>query len=221
MRTEEMVAEFGFLVPWTINRMGQYVPLIEREDALGEGAVGLLQAINRHDNVRSFVPFAVSRIRGSVLDYLRKMRPASEREQKRNKELYWAERRLEQSFGRPATREDIARNLRISLPELEKRLLGIRQGVELSMIEGILYPKLLSIGLLAPSPERAVEKKEGHERLEEAIKELSNREELVISMYHYLGFSLTHIGEALGLSESMVVSLAISRLAPGRTAIFY
>ena len=122
MRTharQEMIMQHMPLVAFVVSRMStdnQKTLGLDREDALAYGTEGLIQAVDAFDEERgtSFASFAVRRIRGAILDAIRKMDPLPRSLRKSTREIEQASQELAASLGRWPTSKEIA--LRMGLP---------------------------------------------------------------------------------------------------------
>ncbi len=180
---------------------------IERDDLLGWGMLGLIEAADSWDPSRGlrFSTYAYPRIRGSILDELRRMDflPRGRREKVRDVERAIA--RLEQAQGSPPAPEEIAGSLSISLEELDEILTSARLGSSISLEEderGALASMLSDPQCAEPSD--SVAWHEMKELLVAAIHELPEQEKTVVTLYYGEELLLRDIAEVLGVSESRV-----------------
>jgi RNA polymerase sigma factor for flagellar operon FliA len=183
-------------------------------------------AIERFDPSREikFETYAMSRIKGQIIDELRAMDwvPRSVRARARDIERAIAE--LEKKLERAPTDEEIAGKLGITTDELEDSLTDIgRSSIaaldELWTVSGGDGDQVALIDTLedegAPDPQASLSATEQKEALAEAIARLPDREKLVVTLYYYEELTLREIGEVLSVTESRVSQLhtkAILRL---------
>ncbi|MBM4055507.1 MAG: FliA/WhiG family RNA polymerase sigma factor [Planctomycetes bacterium] len=216
---ERLVTENLSLVKYVVNKFSIYLPsFVEKDDLVEYGVIGLLEASERFDPCKDtkFGTFAVSRIRGAILDYLRAQDwlPRSVRDKvSLARETYAT---LEQKLNRPPLPEEVAAELNIDTAEWEKLLTEINFGMFLSL-EEINAKSEESGGKESAGKQFAdskfcdplsnLESEEEKELLIEAIKELPKREKLVISLYYYEGMMLKEISQLLDISESRVSQL--------------
>ncbi len=188
---------------------------VEKEDLVGVGTLGLIDAINRFDPSRgvSFKTYAEIRIRGAMLDSLRDdewapvavRRKATEQEEVRD--------RLIARLGREPTHEELARGLALSAKEFEHRRTEAEIYSLISFAPGASYsdePAVADNTLV----ERQLER-ERHERVRTAIVTLPEREREIIEAHYGQGRSLREIGADLGLADGRVSQIhmqAIRRL---------
>jgi RNA polymerase sigma factor FliA len=180
---------------------------VEREDLLGFGMVGLVEAALSFDPGRGlkFSTHAFPRIRGEILDELRRMDFLPRGRRDRVRDLDRAVRELEQRLGAPPTPEEIADHLGCSIEELDEVLASARSACQVSLEDG---PSEELAGLLADprseDPVGSAEFEELKELLVRAIAALPETERAVITLYYAEELLLKEIGEVLGVTESRV-----------------
>jgi RNA polymerase sigma factor FliA len=180
--------------------------------------LGLIGAIERYDPDRDvkFETYAITRIRGAIIDELRAMDwvPRSVRARARDIERAIAE--LEKKHMRAPTDEEIAAKVGITQEELESSLSEIGRTSIAALDE--LWTSSSSGGdqialidtiedTTGPEPQSAFAETELKEALGEAIARLPEREQLVVTLYYYDELTLREIGEVLGVTESRVSQL--------------
>jgi len=180
---------------------------IEREDLEGYAMVGLIASADSWDPGRGlkFSTYAYPRIRGSVLDELRRMDflPRGRRERVRELDRYV--QAFEQEHGGPPSPEQIATGLGITEPEVDEILQSARAAMRASLDDG---PSSDLAGLVrdprCDDPSGTAEWDEMRELLTEAIQSLPEREQSVITLYYAEDLLLKEIGEILEVTESRV-----------------
>ena len=192
---------------------------VDRDDVLGWGMLGLLSAAEGFDDSRglAFSTYAYSRIRGAILDELRRadVLPRGRRETLRKIEQTTAE--LTQEIGSPPSPEEIAERAGVSTDDVEEVLALARSAIELSL-EDESHTGSLSALLCDPrsdDPVASAQWQEMKQLLAEAIQKLPEPERTVILLYYGEEMLLRDIGEVLNVTESRVSqihSAAIYRL---------
>lgn len=191
---------------------------VDRDDIYGYGMLGLIAAADSWDPTRGlkFSTYAYTKIRGAILDELRRsdFLPRGRREKVR--ELDKVVTHLEQERGEMPAPEDIAAAMGVSLEEVDEILLSARNAGETSIDDG---PSVeLAAMLTDPNSEDPVGSAEFEElksMLITAISELPDQERTVITLYYAEELLLKEISTILGVTESRVSQIhsrAIYRL---------
>jgi RNA polymerase sigma factor for flagellar operon FliA len=193
-------------------------PEVQLEDLISSGVIGLLDAYEKFDPSKgvSFRTYASVRIRGAILDNLRGLDWAPRDLRSRSREVEQAYARLEQMHSRPATDEEVARELNLELAAFQS-LLDQLNGLTIGHFrsgddegEGVDADNLpLWYSPISPvdSPFEAVGKVEMSELLARLIKQLPEREQLILSLYYKEELTMKEIGQILGVNESRVSQL--------------
>ncbi len=224
---DRLILSYAPLVKYVAGRLGAGLPAhVDEGDLVSYGLLGLIGAIERFDPDRDikFETYAITRIKGSIIDELRSMDwvPRSVRTRARDIERAIAE--LEAKLMRAPTDEEISQRLGVTEEEFQDSLLAISrsstaaldelwtggtgEGDPVALIDTVEDP-------LAAEPQQAMAQTEMREALGEAIARLPEREKLVVTLYYYEELTLREIGEVLGVTESRVSQLntkAILRL---------
>jgi len=204
----------------------KYAPLVKRiayhlmarlpssvvvDDLIQAGMVGLLEASRnyRPDLGASFETYSGIRIRGSMLDELRRNDWAPKSVHRKNRELSKVVRDIETRTGRDARDDEVAEEMGITLDEYYKilqdssnaRIYGFEElGVDEDAIElGLTDRKS------GPFEEMSSDRFKGN--LSDAIAGLPEREKMVVTLYYDSELNLREIGSVLGVSESRISQL--------------
>lgn len=214
---EKLAEHYLYLVKIALGRLLYILPPhIDREDLESYGVIGLLQALDRYQPEKGlrFETFALSRIRGAALDYLRSLDPLTRRERRGWKEVMAAYQKLEGEKGREPTLSEIAEELEVSVEEVTWIIERGKSAFFFSLDEEKEEGEKLLDGVkeerLMFNPEALLEKEELLDYLGKAIEELPERERLSITLYYFEGLTLKEIGAILEVKESRV-SQIISR----------
>lgn len=215
---EEIVKRYLYLVKYVAGRVAIGLPPnVEFNDLVSYGILGLFDAINKYDvsQGNKFETYAVSRIRGSMMDELRKLDWAPRLLRKKAREIEKKCRELEEKLGRLPLDEDLARGLKISVDELNNIYSELNSTTFLSLDEvwqnddgnkPITRLQTIEDPLLS-NQFHYVHQNEVRELVANAIDELPEREKLVIVLYYYENLTLREIGEVLNVSESRVCQI--------------
>lgn len=172
---------------------------VDRDGLESAGVVGLVEAANAWDPTRGvpFKTFSFPRIRGAILDELRRNSPLSQQMLQQVALVRAAWEQLEP----PAMPEDLARVSGLSLEQVERALEAMRFTTPQDWND--LYCTVHSTWRQEDNdPTARIEQQEAREVLARCILKLPERERLVITMYYADGLRLAEIGDVLGISES-------------------
>ncbi|MBM7613685.1 FliA/WhiG family RNA polymerase sigma factor [Alkaliphilus hydrothermalis] len=191
---------------------------VEYDDLVSYGIFGLIDAIDKFELDKSvkFETYAQIRIRGAIIDQLRNLDWVPRSIRQKSKTLDLAYHKLDNSLGRRASDEEVAKEMGLSINDFQSLLNQVNNLHILSLEEKLTD---VNIGHLYGEeellPESIVCNQEAYEILKESIDYLPNREKQVITLYYYEELTYKEIGNVLGVSESRVSQLhtkAISRL---------
>ena len=213
---EQIILEYAQLVKLVAGRLSMYLGYnVEYDDLVSYGIFGLIDAIDKFDyqgDVK-FETYASLRIRGAILDHVRKMDWIPRTVRQRQKKISLVVKAIEQAKGRSATDEEVANALGISLEEYaewqnQMRITGIVSLNEF-MEQGSDVSQDYGQGTAArfEGPEESIEKKELAKTLEEAMALLTDKEQKVITLYYYEDLTLKEISSVLDVSISRVSQL--------------
>lgn len=212
---DQLIVEYAQLVKIVAGRLSMYLGYnVEYDDLVGYGIFGLIDAIDKFDygkNVK-FETYASLRIRGAILDQIRKMDwiPRSLRQKQRR--IDQAMSKIEAETGKTATDEQIAQELGISLDELNNWQGQAKMSNMVSLDEfteeGTETTKMEAVGNARfDRPEDVVEKEELKKMIVEALDNLTEKEREVVVLYYYEDMTLKEISLILEVSESRVSQL--------------
>jgi RNA polymerase sigma factor for flagellar operon FliA len=211
---EKIIIEYAGLVKLVAGRLSMYLGYnVEYDDLVGYGTFGLIDAIDKFDFSKGvkFETYASLRIRGAILDQIRKMDwiPRSIRQKQRKMDQ--ACQNLEIRYGRMANDEEIAKELDISVDELEtwQNQTKITNIVSLDefMEQGTESKVEQSLTADFDQPDRIMEKQELKELLIKTLETLTEKEKRVIVLYYYEELTLKEISKILEVSESRISQL--------------
>ncbi|HEV2821143.1 MAG TPA: RNA polymerase sigma factor WhiG [Solirubrobacteraceae bacterium] len=216
---EKLIVAYSPLVKYVAGRLASGLPAhVEEADLVSYGLLGLMNAVERFELEREikFETYAITRIRGAIIDELRSQDWVPRSVRSRAREIERANAKLENRLQRAPTDEEMAAALGISVDEFQQSLLAIStstisaldelwtvsdaSGDQVSLLDTLHDPG-------APDPSRAVDESELKDRVADAIARLPEREKLVVALYYYENLTLREIGEVLGVTESRVSQL--------------
>lgn len=212
---EKIILEYSPLVKVVAGRLSMYLGYnVEYEDLVSYGIFGLIDAIDKYDHAKEvkFETYASLRIRGAILDQIRKMDWIPRTIRQKQKKIDGVIRQVEALKGRSATDEEIAEGLGISGEELtewqsQMKITGLvslneylEQGSEVPNEQGKVSSQF-------HSPEETALEEELKKVLMDSLESLTEKEKKVILLYYYEDLTLKEISNVLEVSESRISQL--------------
>lgn len=211
---EQIIIEYANLVKIVAGRLGMYLGYtVEYDDLVGYGTFGLIDAIDKFDLMKGvkFETYASLRIRGAILDQIRKMDWIPRTLRQKQKKIDQAYQKLELEKGRSGTEEEIAAEIGITTEELVNWQNQTKVTNLISLDEFLEQGAEVRMDTLSNSqfeqPERVMEKEEMKQILIETLQQLTENERKVITLYYYEDLTLKEISHILEVSESRVSQL--------------
>ena len=223
-----LLVHYSPLVRFVVMRIAAGMPAhIEFADLISTGVFGLIDALEKYQPERGvpFEAYAMTRIRGAVLDELRSQDwlPRSARE--RQREIDTAGQKLHGELGRQPTASELAEETGLS----EQQIIDTQRHQWFSVVEsldevvhgeGDETSRTESIAdVTTPDPQAWLTHREAHHALLDAVDQLPEREARIIRLYYGDTLSLREIGEALGVTESRASQLRSRAIAQLRDAL--
>ncbi|MFT7473280.1 MAG: RNA polymerase sigma factor for flagellar operon FliA [Verrucomicrobiales bacterium] len=231
---DQLIVHYSPLVKYVASRVAAGLPQnVEQADLVSYGIFGLIDAIDKFDPERGykFETYAISRIKGAMLDELRSMDWVPRSVRTKAKRIEQANAKLEAKLGRAPSDEELAGALDITTVELETMLTKISfVGVVAldEMLSGGERGDSMTLGDTIPDkgtgPVGSFEVEEMRQLLAESINGMTEREKIVLTLYYYEGLTLAEIGQVLGVTESRVCQIhtkSVLRLRSRLTANEY
>ncbi|HUJ26256.1 MAG TPA: sigma-70 family RNA polymerase sigma factor [Myxococcales bacterium] len=204
----ELIRRHGELIERIASRLAARVGIAGlREELWSAGALGLVDASRRYDASRGirFETFVEHRVRGAMLDELRRIDHLPRRLRDRAHQAAKARATLGQQHGRPATDDEVAAAMKMPVDELVE-------------IDNVAQPPMpLDPEVLAridqPTPEAEAEKRQLSAALAERVSRLPERLQLLLSLHYQEDRTYREIAEVLGVSEPRICQLHQQALA--------
>ena len=223
---EKIILEYAPLVKVVAGRLSMYLGYnVEYEDLVSYGIFGLIDAIDKFDFLKDvkFETYASLRIRGAILDQIRKMDWIPRTIRQKQKKIDAVIRDIEARYGRSATDEEVSSGLGIT----EEEYLDWQSQMKITNV--VSLNEFLEQGSEVPneasqsrssqfdSPEEVLERDELKKMLTESLELLTEKERKVIVFYYYEDLTLKEISNILGVSESRISQLHTRALQKMRT----
>lgn len=206
-----VVAHMGMVKRVAIHLKARIPPFMELDELIQVGMVGLLEAAKSFDVAKGspFEHFALRRVRGAILDEVRRQSSLPRSAISFNKQESQAKQQLASELGREPTQTELADYLGKDVEQFQKER-GHATRFETHSMEA-MTEEVLSIAADASyQPEESYEQQEFMSAVTDAIAELPEREQLVMSLYYVEELNLKEIGAVLGVSESRISQILSS-----------
>ena len=208
---QQLILEYATLVKFVAGRLSVHIGShVDYDDLVSYGIFGLIDAIDKFDYEKGvkFETYASLRIRGAIIDNIRKLDWVPRTLRQKNKLLEKAYRDLEAELGREPTENELSEKLNMTLEQTQDL---IKKASVISLISLDDYLDQNHEAEFAgpgasrkDSPEALYEKQEIKNMLKEAIDKLSEKERKVISLYYFEDLTLKEISKIMEVSESRI-----------------
>lgn len=205
----DIVLQYATLVKRIAHHLLLRMPSsVQLDDLVQSGMIGLLEAAKKYDLTKgaSFETYAGIRIRGAMLDEIRKGDWAPRSVHRKSRKVAAAIKAIEMRTGTDAKDHDVADELDMSLDEYHS-ILQDASGSRLFSFDDMLDGEDSAIDKVVgeiPDPLDGIQNDAFKKNLAEAISTLPEREQLVLSLYYNEELNLKEIGQVIGVSESRV-----------------
>ncbi len=213
LERDDLVSKHAALVKRiAYHLMSRLPPSVQADDLIQAGMIGLLEASRNYDATQgaSFETYAGIRIRGAMLDEIRRTDWTPRSVHRKARQVAEAVREIENKEGRDARDVEVAEKLGIELPEYH-RILQDATGCRVFSIDDAGVngdePQQATTAMPRNEPLDSLHKSDFKSALAQAIAGLPERESLVMAMYYDEELNLREIGEVLGVSESRVCQI--------------
>src|SRR5450755_2299846 len=228
---DELITQYSPLARYVVGRLGiPQTSLLDADDLVSYGIIGLINAIDRFDPSRGarFEAFATPRIRGAVIDQLRVLNWLPRSAMARVRQIEVALATLEQRLGRPAKEQEAATEIGVSIKRYRQMLLemgivvlsldaplgSLMQDDEATSLSDLIEDSTL------PGPAQQVEQLEILEVLSAAVNRIPERERLLLSLYYREELTMKEISRIMHVSESRVCQLHMQALLRLRSTMY-
>lgn len=200
---------------------------VEFEDLVSYGMLGLMDAISKFDESKGmkFSTYASIRIKGAMIDELRRNSPIPKRSMDKLNRYNEAVETLQNKLLREPSNLEIAKELEITTEEVAQ-VENYVNYISMVSLDSLLFSEDDDVALLnsiedvnSPSPQKSLEEREMKEYLYKALEVLREKDKLILNLYYFEGLTLKQIGHVLEVSESRVCQLHSKAIMNLRNAI--
>jgi RNA polymerase sigma factor FliA len=201
---------------------------VEMEDLVQAGVIGLLDACRNYDSEQDaqFSTFAKHRIRGAILDSLRKLDWGSRTLRRKGREIAISAAKLESQLGRHALEEEIAADLNMRVDELQSALTQLDGLFLVGQLANVAGDNEESLDLIESAPSAGRDNPfelclegEMKAQLAAAVSRMSEREQLILSLYYYEELTMKEVSEVVGIAVSRVSQIHAAAMLKLRVSL--
>jgi RNA polymerase sigma factor FliA len=192
-------------IAWHVH--GRVASAIDIEDLVQIGMVALVEAANGfEDRGHAFATYATMRIRGAMIDHLRRHATICRSAMARRREMATVRRRLETRFGRSATEAEMAEEMGLDAADY-RALVDDSRTVHQESIEEVYSDHSMWFADLGEGADEALERDQLKEAVAEAIRTLPQRDAMVLQLYFVEEMNLEEIGQTLGVGAARICQI--------------
>jgi len=222
---ERLIVHYSPMIKFVVGKMSIFVSnAVDFDDLTSYGIFGLIDAIEKFDSQKGvkFETYASLRIRGAVIDGLRSLDWVPRSLRQKSKQLDDAYAQLESELGREPTNADLAAKLGLTADEVEEEI------KKSSLVSLISFDDYLETHHESAepasdnadeSPEHLYEQNELKQTLASAIGNLTEKEQMVVTLYYYEELTLKEISKVMNVSESRASQIHSKAMLKLRTRL--
>lgn len=206
----QLVMHYSYIAKTVAVKMSStYHKYATVEEMVNHGAIALIDSLERFDPDQGvkFSTYAFTKVRGAIIDYVRKQDWLPRRVRQTDILITKAEEQLTSELGRPPTREEMAARLNMPLAKYDKCVQEM-SGESVYSFEALLStPMQMNHFRLQEEelgPEERMDEQELRQELAVAIDSLNEQERTVLSLYYYENLTMREIGQVMGVSEQRI-----------------
>jgi len=214
---DTLIIQYISLVKYVVGRIRVNLPSsIATDDLAGYGVEGLIDAINKYrlDKGAKFETYALTRIRGTIIDRVRSQDWVPRAVKQKLKEVQKATQELSDKLGRMPSAEELAVYLETTPEKIQEIIADGHKTSVLSLQEKKDLSNSESTELIdtirdknASTPLEELEQKDSKKELERALARLPERERVILALYYHENMTMKEIGESIDVSESRVCQI--------------
>lgn len=208
LRNEIVLSNMGLVRSCALSMRNMYVKFGETDDVVNEGVLALMDAIESYDPTKGakFETYASLKVRGAIIDYIRKQDWIPRNIRKFSRTLDKANSMLYNLNGRAPTTAELAEYLKMDEGKLLKMMAECSCTLTLSFEELLYEDNINEPAVDAPS-DNGLLREEMRRVIADAIGELKDKEREVITLYYYKNFKYSDIAKSLGITEGRVCQI--------------
>ncbi|MGN0679141.1 MAG: sigma-70 family RNA polymerase sigma factor [Oscillospiraceae bacterium] len=208
LRNEIVLKNMGLVRSCAMSMRNMYIKFSEPDDVVNEGVIALMDAIESFDSTKGakFETYATIKIKGAIIDYIRKQDWVPRNIRKFAKQLDKANSMLYNLNGRMPTNEELAKHLGISEERLLKNMADCSGALVMSF-EELLYEDNIDEPAMDNPTDGALLHDEMRKVVASAIEELRDKERQVVILYYYKNMKYSDIAKVLGVTEGRVCQI--------------
>lgn len=208
LRNELVLKCMGLVRTIVLSMRNMYIKYTDADDVVNEGVLALMEALDSFDPAKGakFETYATLRIRGAVVDYIRKQDWIPRNVRKFARALDNANSKLYNLYNRPPTTAELAQSMELSEEKLLRYMADAACSVTLSFEELLYEDNFDEAGQTAPT-DYGLMQQEMRRTVAQAVESLKDREREVITLYYYKNMKYSDIAKVLGVSESRVCQI--------------
>lgn len=205
----EIVLKYMDLVKYTaISLRNTYAKYADADDVINEGVIALINAVETFDPDRGvkFETYASLKVRGAIIDFVRKQDWVPRQVRHFSKELDNAYNALYNILGRTPTNEELAKHMEISPEKLLKMMADMAGAITLSF-EELLYEDNFDNFGETEYADKELYDEELKKVIADEIDRLNPKEKQVVALYYYEKLKFSEIAKVLGVTESRICQI--------------
>lgn len=208
VRNEIVLKSMGLVRTVALSLRNMYIKFGDIDDVINEGVLALMDAIENFDPTKGakFETYASLRIRGAIIDYIRKQDWIPRQVRKFARDLDKANSTLYNLYGRAPTNSELAEYMEMTEEKLLKNMADASCTVTLSF-EELLYEDNFDEPSTSAPTDANLMRQEMSSMIAEAIDSLKEKERQVITLYYYKNMKYSDIAKVLGISEGRVCQI--------------
>lgn len=209
LRNEIVLRYMDLVKMIAVSARGMYRKYAETEDIVNEGVLALIKAVETYDLERGvkFETYAGIRIKGAIIDYIRKQDWVPRGTRQFGKNLETAYNELYSELDRHPSNQELADHMGIPLAKLQRAMSELAGMATLSFEELLYEDNFENCEALGSDADHDMYEKELRSVIASAIDELKPKEKQVVSLYYYEKLKFGDIGKVLGVTESRVCQI--------------